>query len=149
MNITLASPSLPEAVALIAELDAYQLTLYPPENVFSTDLAALPADAVLFALARDAGGAAVGCAALVLTPAYGELKRMYVRPGQRGRGVARKLLALLEAQAPLRGCRLLALETGPLQPEAIALYQDLGYRLTGPYGDYAEDPLSVFMQKSI
>jgi putative acetyltransferase len=149
MNIALESPSQADAIALIAELDAYQLTLYPPENVFSTDLAALDPGSVLFAVARTADGSAVGCAALVLTPGYGELKRMFVRPSHRGQNIARKLCGLLEQHAGERGCTRLALETGPLQPEAISLYERLGYKLSGPYGNYLEDPLSVFMQKTL
>ena len=41
------------------------------------------------------------------------------------------------------------LETGPTQPEALILYEHLGYRCRGPFGDYPDDPLSVFMQKNV
>jgi putative acetyltransferase len=44
---------------------------------------------------------------------------------------------------------LLRLETGPYQHEALALYTSAGYERRGPYGDYPDDPLSVFMQKRI
>jgi putative acetyltransferase len=74
---------------------------------------------------------------------------MYVSPRGRGQGVARKLLALLESQAIGSGCSLLKLETGPYQPEALALYASAGYERRGPFGDYTNDPLSVFMQKRI
>jgi putative acetyltransferase len=74
---------------------------------------------------------------------------MYVRPEQRGRGLARQVLETLEAAAAQAGCRMLKLESGPSQPEALALYARCGYETCGKYGDYTDDPLSVFMQKRI
>jgi putative acetyltransferase len=149
MTIALESPDQPDVIALIADLDAYQDTLYPPESRHLLDLASLKQPNVLFAVARDASGQAIGCGAIVLGPEFGELKRMYVAPRGRGQGVARKLMALLEERAVDSGCKLLKLETGPYQPEALALYGSAGYERRGPYGDYTDDPLSVFMQKHI
>ena len=74
---------------------------------------------------------------------------MYVSPAGRAKGVARKLLALLEARANASSCVLVRLETGPYQPEALALYASAGYERRGPYGDYTNDPLSVFMEKHL
>ncbi|WP_088279900.1 GNAT family N-acetyltransferase [Ideonella sp. A 288] len=149
MPIQLESPDQPEVVALIAELDAYQDTLYPPESRHALDLHSLTQPNVVFAVVRDAQGRAVGCGAVVLGPDHGELKRMYVHPAARGQGLAARLLGLLEAQALARGCTQLRLETGPYQPEALALYARSGYRRRGPFGGYRDDPLSVFMEKSI
>ena len=148
MNIKLETPNQPEVVALIDLLDAYQLSLYPPESVYALDMNSLLQPNVLFAVARNVDGAAVGCGAMVVTPAYGEVKRMFVHPAARGQGVAQRLLGKLEAEALARGCRQFMLETGPSQPEAIGLYQRLGYTVRGPYGDYRDDPLSVFMEKA-
>jgi putative acetyltransferase len=149
MTIAFESPDQPEVIALIAELDAYQDTLYPPESRHTLDLASLKQPNVLFAVARDNVGQAIGCGAIVLRPDFGELKRMYVSPRGRGQGVAKKLLARLESQAIGSGCKLLKLETGPYQHEALALYASAGYEYRGPFGDYTNDPLSVFMQKHI
>ena len=149
MPIALETPDQPEVIALITELDAYQDTLYPPESRHLLDLAALKQPNVLFAVARDNTGQAMGCGAIVLYPDYGEIKRMYVSPLGRGRGIARRLLALLESHAVGSGCRLLRLETGPYQPEALALYAGAGYARRGPFGGYTNDPLSVFMQKHL
>ena len=149
MHITLESPDQPEVIALIAELDAYQDSLYPPESRHPLDIAALTRPNVVFAVARDPAGRAVGCGAVVLSPGFGELKRMYVQPQHRGQGIAANLLARLEAEALAMACTLLKLETGPLQPEALALYARSGYERRGPFGKYADDPLSVFMQKRI
>ncbi len=149
VTITIELPDQPEVIALIAELDAYQDTLYPPESRHALDLTSLEQPNVLFAVARDDAGRAIGCGAIVLYPEFGELKRMYVSPRGRGQGVAKKLLALLESQAIGSGCKLLTLETGPYQHEALALYASAGYERRGPFGDYTNDPLSVFMQKNL
>ncbi|WDD90491.1 GNAT family N-acetyltransferase (plasmid) [Burkholderia sp. FERM BP-3421] len=149
MTIAIESPDQPDVIALIAELDAYQDSLYPPESRHILDLAALKQSNVLSAVARDSAGNAIGCGAIVLYPEFGELKRMYVSPRGRGQGVAKRLLALLESKAIGLGCKLLKLETGPYQHEALALYASAGYERRGPFGDYTNDPLSVFMQKRI
>jgi putative acetyltransferase len=149
MNIAFESPDQPDVVALITELDRYQSALYPPESNHFVDIATLTQPNVLFAVARGSDGAAGACGAIVLGPHYGEIKRMYVHPRLRGQGVAKALLAFLEAAARERGCSLLQLETGILQDEAIGLYKRCGYEKRGPFGDYKEDPLSLFMAKRI
>lgn len=149
MNIATESPDQPDVIALIAELDAYQDGLYPPESRHALDLTSLKQDNVRFFVARNAEGRAVGCGAVVLGEAYGEIKRMYVDPASRGQGVARRLLQALESAAMHSGCRLLTLETGPYQPEALGLYAALGFERCGPFGGYADDPLSVFMCKPL
>jgi putative acetyltransferase len=149
MPASLESPNQPEVIALIAELDAYQDTLYPAEARYALDLASLCLPNVLFAVARGAGGAAVGCGAMVLNSAYAEVKRMYVRPEARGQGTARQIITTLESAAYARGCRTLMLETGPYQTEALAFYNKQGYARCGPFGDYPEHALSVFMRKHL
>lgn len=148
MRISLEPPHQPEVLQLIEELDAFQKPLYPAESHHGIDVAALSAPNVLFAVARDEDGQAAACGAIVLQAGYGEIKRMYTSPAHRGQGLARRLLGFLEAQAQDKGCSQFALETGYLQPEAIALYERCGYELCGPFGDYAEDPNSVFMRKN-
>jgi len=149
MPIAFESPDQPEVIALIADLDAYQLSLYPPESVYALDLPSLMQPNVRFAVARDAAGAVVGCGAIVLTPEYGEIKRMYVQPAARGQGLARGVLALLEQAALDQGCPEMVLETGPSQPAALSLYERHGFQRCAPYGDYPDDPLSVFMRKPL
>jgi putative acetyltransferase len=146
-RIALEPADQPDVIALIDELDAYQKPLYPAESHHGIDIRALGRPNVLFAVARDEAGAAVGCGAIVLEADYGEVKRMFVRPAIRGAGIAKALLAVLEAEAARRGCGRLMLETGIRQPQALGLYERLGFVRRGPFGDYAEDPLSVFMEK--
>ena len=149
MHIAFESPDQPEIIALIADLDAYQLTLYPPESVYALDLAALSQPNVKFAVVRDSAGTAAGCGAVVLTAEYGEIKRMYVQPSCRGQGAAKRLMDKLEEAARGAGVTRMVLETGPAQPEALGLYERHGFTVCGPYGDYGDDPLSVFMQKRL
>ncbi len=147
MRIALESPNQPDVIALINELDAYQKPLYPAESHHGIDLGALSQPNVLFAVARSTDGQAIACGAIVLEVEYGEVKRMYTLPSFRGRGIARQVLGLLESESRARGCRDFVLETGYLQPEAIALYARCGYERRGPFGSYTEDPNSVFMAK--
>jgi putative acetyltransferase len=149
MHIALESPDQPEVRALIAALDAYQDTLYPPESRHALAIDALMAPEVDFWVARDEGGQAVGCGALVHGPQWAELKRMYVAPGHRGRGLAQALMAALHQRAVERGSHWLVLETGPFQPEALALYERCGYARRGPFGPYRDDPMSVFMERHL
>ncbi|MBB5203346.1 putative acetyltransferase [Inhella inkyongensis] len=147
------SPRQPEVQALIDALDAYQVPLYPIESHHGIDLEALCAADIHFLVARDAQGAAVACGAVRLAPIdghpAGELKRMFVSPAQRGQGLGRRLLNALAAWAQSQGARRLYLETGCRQPEAITLYERAGFAHVPAFGDYAPDPLSVFMMKEL
>lgn len=147
-RIKLERPDQPEVVLLIDELDAFQKPLYPPESHHGIDIDALMQPNVLFAVARH-DGEAVGCGAAVLNDGWGEIKRMFVRPQLRGRGVAQGILAFLESSARERGFSLMRLETGISQPDALRLYERAGYVRRGPFGKYGPDPLSVFMEKSL
>jgi putative acetyltransferase len=149
LQLALENPDQPEVIQLIAELDAYQDSLYPPEARYALDLASLCQPEVLFAVARLPSGTAVACGAVVLGPDCGEVKRMYVNVACRGQGVAGMVLGLLEERARQAGCSMLRLETGPLQPAALGFYEHSGFCRSGPYGSYRDDPLSVFMQKPL
>ena len=99
------------------------------------------ADVSVVLVARDPAGTAVGCGALrALGDGVAEVKRMYVVPEARGRGVSKALLAGLEDAAAARGWTTLRLETGPRQPEAIGLYERAGYRPIPAFGAYVGAP---------
>lgn len=78
-----------------------------------------------------------------------ELKRMYVVPEARGLGLARRILAELEADARAAGRTRMALETGDQQPEAIALYLSSGYTLSEKFGHYRFHDSSRCMTKPL
>jgi putative acetyltransferase len=118
----------PDAQQLIRELSDELAKLYGvgdgsagfrPEDVEKPRAA--------FVVAR-LDGRPVGCGALrPLTDGSAEVKRMYTRAEYRRKGVARAILAEIERLAGEFGYRSVKLQTGPLQPEAIALYERVGY----------------------
>ncbi len=147
--IKAASPDIAEARFLIDELDAYLSSLYPTESRHGLTVEELIAERVAFFLTRH-DGAPAGCGGLKLFGAeYGEVKRMYVRPQFRGQGLAKLMLNHLVAFARERGIRVLRLETGIHQVEAIGLYEQMGFRRISAFGEYEEDPLSRFYEKQI
>jgi GNAT superfamily N-acetyltransferase len=79
----------------------------------------------------------------------GEIKRMYVREAYQRQGLARVVLAELERSAAAAGITRLILETGEMQPEAIALYRSAGYTDVPAFGFYRDDPLSVHLGKQL
>jgi putative acetyltransferase len=149
MPIRPETPDQPEVIAMLAQLDAYCGELYPAESNHLMDIASLTRSDVVFLVARDEAGRAVGCGACVNRGAYGEVKRMYVDPAQRGQGTGRKLLDAIVASGRTQGLACLKLETGIYQPEAIGLYEKYGFTYIPPFGDYQVDPLSVFMEKGL
>lgn len=146
MIVNAESPDQPEVRAMLERLDAYCASLYPAESNHLLDLASLQADGVLFLVARDVDGSAAGCAALVNRGGYGEIKRMFVDERKRGMGAARKLLEQIATFARMSGLSLLRLETGVRQPEALSLYERFGFVRCDPFGEYAPDPLSLFLE---
>jgi putative acetyltransferase len=153
ITVELEHPSAEGVTDLVRQGDEYGLSLYPAESYYALDPASLVDPGVrLFVARRD--GVAVGIAALVLPDEAGEspeaeLKRMFVAPEARGAGVATALLFAVERTAVDLGIRRLVLETGPRQPEAIALYEKHGYAPIPNFGPYINDPLSLCFAKGL
>jgi putative acetyltransferase len=134
-------------LALNRELDAR----YPEEgaNHFRLDPAEVTEGRGGFYIAR-LGHAVAGCGAVRLVDAgAAEIKRMYVPPALRGRGIATRLLAHLEAEARQLGATRLVLETGERQFESVALYRRAGFVEIPRYGEYVDSPLSLCMGKPL
>lgn len=147
--ITQERPDTADAVALINELEATLAPLYPVESRHGFAVERLIAEGVPFFVLR-ADGIAAACGGVKLFGTeYGEVKRMYVRPQFRGMGFAKMMLKHLADYARLQGVKLLRLETGIHQREAIGLYQRMGFHQIGPFGDYKPDPLSRFFEKQL
>jgi putative acetyltransferase len=95
-------------------------------------------------------GAPVGCGCFKQIDEHSvEIKRMYVKPAQRGLGIASAILSKLELWAWENGFSYTLLETGDKQHEAIALYQKLGYAITANYGQYSGMESSICMRKEL
>ena len=146
--ITIADPAAPSVRVLIDELDAYMIPLYPAESNHLLGIETLRQPEMRF-FAAAVGEDVMGCGGCWLHADYAEIKRVYVSPRARGLGLAKKLMQRIEDEARLAGKNIARLETGIHQPEAIGLYRAIGYAARGPFGAYAPDPNSVFMEKSL
>jgi GNAT superfamily N-acetyltransferase len=147
--ITLERPDSPDASALITELEEHLASYYSEEHRHGYSVAKLLAEAVAFFVLR-ADDVAAGCGGIQLFgTAYGELKRMYVRPQFRGLGFGRLLVDHLASHALAHGVSLLRLETGIHQTAAIRLYEQVGFQRIPPFGSYRESPMSLFFEKQI
>lgn len=150
-QITLApeDPGNPDILALLEAGEAYGAALYPAESNHYLPLDALRAPNVLFLAARDAAGTAIGTGAIVLNDGWAEIKRMWIVPEARGRGLSKLLLARVETHAAEHGIRTIRLETGIHNTEALGLYRRQGYVEREAFAPYAPDPLSIFMEKQL
>lgn len=141
----------PTARALIEALNAELTKVYPEEGACHFRLDAQEvADGNGAFLVALRSNKPIGCGAVRrIDASTGELKRMYVVPEERGRGVGRVILEALEAQA--KGLRLtrLVLETGVRQDRAQRLYEQAGFSPIDRYGEYTNSPLSICMAKQI
>jgi GNAT superfamily N-acetyltransferase len=138
------------ATKLIEELDAYQGGLpYPEESRHQFSIERLVRERVVFFVTRYCGEPA-GCGGLKLFGReYGEVKRMFVRPEFRGRGLGKEMIRRLADYARDRQVAVLRLETGIYQQEAVGLYERCGFRRRPPFGEYQEDPMSIYYELAL
>jgi putative acetyltransferase len=142
------SPDQPSVVDFLAKADERSSALYPSQNRVGSPLSALLAENVRFFVAR-ADGKALGCGGYAVFPGSAEMKRLFVDPAARGQGVGLRLVQVILAAAAQDGVRQIFLETGVKSDEALGLYRRVGFRECGPFGSYANDPLSIFMVKAL
>jgi GNAT superfamily N-acetyltransferase len=139
-----------DALALVAAMWAEVQRAYPRIPGATTPSATpedfSPPDGCFVALYED-GRAVAGGGVKGLGDGVGEIKRMYVVPDRRGRGLARALLAALEDAARDLGHRVVRLDTGDKQPHAEALYRKSGYREIANYN--ANDYASFWGEKAL
>ena len=133
---------------LIAALDDELSRQYPGLPVNGIDVADFEAGGGVFAVGYVDGEPAV-CGAFRPWEDAAEIKRMFVLPSQRGRGLGRRMLAFLEAEAARRGYARAVLETGNLQREAIGLYRAMGWTPISIFGPYVGSPISVCFEKRL
>ena len=141
----------PEIAALLEEHLAGMRAISPPGSVHALDLDRLRVPEITFWTAWD-GLELLGCGAVrELDATTAEIKSMRTAASHLRRGVGARLLETVVAEASRRGYRRLYLETGstaPFEP-AHRLYERFGFERCGPFGDYVDDPFSVFMTKAL
>ena len=146
----------PDAAALVALLQAHYVEIYGGHDDTPHEAAEFSPPGGYFVVGY-VDGVAVACGGWrardvddpPLRRGDAEIKRMFVHPAHRGRGVARAVLADLEAAAAHAGRRRMVLETGLRQPEAIALYVAAGYVLMAPFGTYRDAQGARYYSKSL
>ena len=149
MSITIRSANLdtPEFAALIDTHAELMLSLSPPGSCHFLPMAGLRIPEVTVWEMRD-GEDLVGCGALQeLSPTHGEVKSMHMLSRKRGSGLGRRMLEHILSAARARGYTRLSLETGSMDgfKPSRTLYKSCGFEICPPFGDYVEDPNSVFM----
>lgn len=141
-----------DVVALVAEVQAHYVEIYGGEDATPMTPEEFEAPEGTFVVA-DVDGEAVACGAFRRhggpESSVAEIKRMYVRPTHRRRGVAGAVLEDLETRARAAGYTRVVLETGERQPAALAFYDGAGYAEIEPYGFYRCSPLSRCFAKDL
>jgi putative acetyltransferase len=150
ISIVQEQPDAVDAVQLINELETHLDAFgYPSESRHGYSIDKLLREGVVFFVLRHEGVPAACGGIQLFGTEYGEVKRMYVRPQYRGLGLGKQILAHLAGYARSRQVEILRLETGIHQTEAIGLYERFGFQRRRPFGEYQEDPLSVYFEKRI
>lgn len=135
-------------IELVKQLDADLAARDGDEHAFYHQFNKI--DKIKHAIVAYENDKAVACGAIKeFEPGSMEVKRMYTLPSVRGKGIATKVLAALEAWAAELGYSRCVLETGKRQPEAIALYKRSGYTVIANYGQYAGVDNSVCFEKQL
>ncbi len=134
---------------LVEQVQQEYVVRYGGRDAAAVDPADFRPPAGLF-LVAEVEGMPAGCGAWRVRPTGDvEIKRVYVEPSFRRRGLAQRLMAALEVSAARAGHRCVVLNTGQQQPEALALYAGLGYRPVAGYGVYSCAPDAVFLGREL
>jgi putative acetyltransferase len=148
MRIEIDDLTRPQVLALLNEHLTNMYELSPPESVHALDVSKLRGSDITFWTVWEDGDL-LGCGALKeLSPKHGEVKSMRTPQKMRRRGAGRAVLTHIVGVARERAYQLLSLETGSAEAflPAQKLYESFGFTYCGPFGDYKDDPNSVFMQ---
>ena len=148
MKIKRTDSTNPDFISLVRLLDADLAIRDGDDHAFYAQFNKV--DSIRHAIVIYENGTPVGCGAFKpFDENTVEIKRMYVLPEMRGKGIASQILSELEQWAAESNYRRCVLETGKKQPEAIALYLKSGYAVIPNYGQYAGVENSVCFEKKI
>jgi putative acetyltransferase len=142
-----------DTIEMVMELDAYCRSLYAADCCYGFKPHQLEVPNIYFFVVRE-NGYPIACAGIMLCgdspeERYTEVKRMYVRPQGRGKGIAKLLLNKLESQSRELGYSIIRLETGIHQVEAIQLYETVGYVRREVFGNYRVSDVNLFYEKPL
>ncbi|WP_166418173.1 GNAT family N-acetyltransferase [Cochlodiniinecator piscidefendens] len=148
IQVVLGDPHHVEAVALLRQSHALMEELFPAESNHYLSIDALCEPNIRFFHAK-VDDRILGCAALAIKDGYGEIKSMFVSPDARGTGLAQRLMEQLESCARDENLPMMKLETGYLLEAAHKLYHAHGFTECAAFGDYEDDPINLFMEKTL
>lgn len=145
------APDDPMLRRIIALHQAHGAEDYPDDSQHNMDGASLAAEGVRMFVATANGQAFAMGGWKPFGPSHAEMKSVHVLAEARGLGVGMKIVAALIEDARKAGCTRMFIETGALEAHAAArrLYERAGFTRCGPFGDYREDPNSVFMCRDL
>lgn len=148
IKLTRTDSDNPDFIALVRQLDAYLAVTDGNEHSFYSQYNKL--DKIRHVVMAYNEETPVGCGAIkAFAPDTMEVKRMYVSPEGRNKGIATKLLSELENWAAELFCKRCILETGKRQAEAIELYKKNNYQIIPNYGQYAGVENSICFEKKL
>lgn len=139
----------PDVQLLVEGLQQLYVELYGGRDESPIDRSEFELPRGTFAVAYEAGEPVALGAWRLLPDGRAELKRMYVRPDRRGRGLSRRVLQWLERSASEAGVAEMVIETNVVHDTAIRLYESAGYRPIAAYGHYADDPGTVSLGRRL
>lgn len=151
IEIQRANLDTPEFAALIDAHAELMLSLSPPGSCHFLPMEGLRTPDITVWEMRE-GRDLVGCGGLKeLSDTHGEIKSMHTLSTRRGAGLGRKMLEHILSEARERGYARLSLETGSMDGfiPSRTLYESCGFEPCPPFGDYVEDPNSVFMTRRL
>jgi putative acetyltransferase len=154
MKITRTNAGNPDFNNLVKDLDAYLKITDEDEHDFYNQFNLIDSlqEVVVIYISNSIGASpvAIGCGAMKKMDSTSvELKRMYVVPQYRGKGVAQKILKELEIWAVELGYKKSVLETGKRQVEAVKFYHNCGYTVIENYGQYKGMTNSICFEKIV
>lgn len=146
--VEIGDPRDPRSTKLLEAHHSLMTSLFPAESCHFLGADALCMPEISFLIARE-NEAYLGCGAVANMGTYGEIKSMFVSDAARGKGVANLLLTELIALGRKANLPRLYLETGDNLKAAHGLYEKHGFAYCAPFGNYVEDPHSLFMELSL
>ncbi|KQL43604.1 hypothetical protein AN963_29665 [Brevibacillus choshinensis] len=147
ISLTRTSADHPDFGLLVELLDKDLWNRYPDNQQSFVAFNVIKLDAKVVVAYVDNSPVGCGCFRERAEQGVVEIKRMYVDNEARGKGIAKKILGELEAWAVEMGKERAILETGKNQPEAVSLYDKLGYEVIDRYEPYVDSAVSICMGK--